>query len=112
MVVLWVVLEDLRALLVVEVLDKVIDTAVEFLTPLFVLDEPDASVSRFQIDNGATKDLHLLCKLDIKLPCTEESQLDYDTLALNPSKTSGKSQSHQTQSVESLREAALFEHSS
>ena len=42
MVVLWVIFEDLWLLSVLERADEVVDSAAEFLPPLFIGNEPDA----------------------------------------------------------------------
>lgn len=72
MVVLWVILEDLRLFLVVEVPYKLVHA--ELFPPFLTLYEPATHLA-FESRSSRSSGLHLLCKLDIELPCTKESQL-------------------------------------
>lgn len=81
MVVLWVVLEDLGLLLVVEGWDELVDAAAEGFPPLLALDEPamGGQLSLYCIVLlmiTTWQNVHLLGKLDVKLARSEESKLE------------------------------------
>ena len=74
-VILWVVLENLRLLFVLEVLDQIVHTSTKLFPPRLAINEPESMVSTSPDVVYPMDYTHFLGEVDIELACPQKSKL-------------------------------------